>query len=115
MRRQVWRFGPELVALEVIVQPPGAVGTPVELVIITNIRSFSWVLAGVSRAMAAPLSTVLVVAARSLIGVVFFSVAVAVQLGVVDGFSVSWCVAPMSLPHVAVTVPVGPAGSVVVA
>src|SRR2546430_16884921 len=96
MRRQVWRFGPELVALEVIVQPPGAVGTPVELVIITNIRSFSWVLAGVSRTMAAPLSTVLVVAPRSLIGVVFFSVAVTRQLAAADAFSVGCGVRPSS-------------------
>jgi len=55
----------------------------------TNMKSFCWVPAGVSITMLVPLSSDFVVKARSVIGVVFLTVAVTVQLGVVDGFSVS--------------------------
>src|SRR2546422_4135646 len=111
------RLEPKAPLVDVSVHPDGIViVAPVVLKpSTTNMRSFCCVPAGVFITRLVPLFMLVVVDARSLIGVVFLSVTVTVQLGVVDGFSVSWCVAPMSLPHVAVTVPVGPAGRDVVA
>src|SRR5467141_574394 len=90
------------------VQPAGSVLIVDDAVfqpMITTMRSFACTPAGVSTTRLVPATRLFVVDDRSLMGVVFLSVAVTVQLGVVDGFSVSWCVAAMSLPHVAVSVP----------
>src|SRR5438309_7870779 len=98
MRRYVYRFWPLDPLLVFSVQPAGialiddAVFQPMS----TNIRSFCWTPAGVSTTTVVLATTLFVDDDRSVMGVVFLTVAVTVQLGVVDGFSVSWCVAAMS-------------------
>ena len=76
---------------ELIVQPLGVVIAAAFDVIATttNKRSSCCTPVGVFMMRVVPLTRLFVVDDRSLIGVICLSVAVTVQLGVVDGFSVS--------------------------
>ena len=74
------------------VQPAGLLASPNDEEFqptSTNMRSFCCTPAGVFTTRVVPFTTVFVVAERSAIGVIFFTLAVTVQLGVVAGFSVS--------------------------
>ena len=80
----------------------------------TSIRSFCWTPAGVSMTRLVPPTSAFVVDDRSVIGVVFFSVTVTVQLGVpLAGRSAMMCATPAAAfpatDPVAVFCPVAPA------